>query len=125
MMLRFAVLAAFTLLGFFVFPGHTYLQSDTHIYLPMMERIADPALLGNDIIATHPHLRYTVYDEIAGGLKQLTGGDFEPILAGLQLGARFVGLYGVYLLATAAGLEAGAGLFLAGLFGLGENMRLA
>ena len=119
MMLRFAVLAAFTLLGFFVFPGHTYLQSDTHIYLPMMERIANPALLGNDIIATHPHLRYTVYDEIAGGLKQLTGGDFEPILAGLQLGARFVGLYGVYLLATAAGLEAGAGLFLAGLFGLG------
>ena len=119
MMLRFAVLAAFTLLGFFVFPGHTYLQSDTHIYLPMMERIADPALLGNDIIATHPHLRYTVYDEIAGGVKQLTGGDFEPILAGLQLGARFVGLYGVYLLATAAGLEIGAGLFLAGLFGLG------
>ena len=119
MMLRFAVLAAFTLLGFYVFPGHTYLQSDTHIYLPMMERIGNPALLGNDIIATHPHLRYTVYDEIAGGLKQLTGGDFEPILGGLQLGARVVGLYGVYLLATAAGLETGAGLFLAGLFGLG------
>ena len=114
MMLRFAVLAAFTLIGFFVFPGHTYLQSDTHIYLPMMERIGNPGLLANDIIATHPHLRYTVYDEVAGGVKAVTGGDFEPILRVLQVGARFVGLYGVYLLATAAGLEVGAGLFLAG-----------
>ena len=34
-------IAAFTWLGFRVFPGHTYLQSDTQIYLPMLERLED------------------------------------------------------------------------------------
>lgn len=114
-----AGLAAFALLGFFVFPGHTYLQSDTQIYLPMLERAADPAVLTNDIIATHPHLRYTIFDEAAVGLKRWTGADFEPVLGGLQFAARLVGLYGVYVIGTAAGLELPAALFLAGLFGLG------
>jgi hypothetical protein len=119
MRLAVAGLAAFALLGFFIFPGHTYLQSDTQIYLPMLERAADPAVLTNDIIATHPHLRYTVFDEVAVGLKRATGADFEPILGGLQLAARMIGLYGVFLLGTAAGLGLSAAVFLAGLFGLG------
>ncbi len=115
----FAGLAVFALLGYFLFPGHTYLQSDTQIYLPMLERAADPAVLEHDIIATHPHLRYTIFDEVAVGLKRLTGAGFEPILGGLAFAARLVGLYGVFLLGTAAGLPASAALFLAGLFGLG------
>lgn len=119
MRLALAGLAVFALLGFYVFPGHTYLQSDTQIYLPMLERAADPAVLTNDIIATHPHLRYTVFDEVAVGLKRLTGADFEPILGILQFAARLTGLYAVFLIGTAAGLELSAALFLAGLFGLG------
>ncbi|MFN9458760.1 MAG: hypothetical protein ACK6D7_15505 [Acidobacteriota bacterium] len=119
MRLAWAVLAAFALLGFFVFPGHTYLQSDTQIYLPMLERVADPAVLTKDIIATHPHLRYTVYDEVAVALKRASGADFEGILGLLQLAARLAGLYGVFLLGTAAGLEFSGALFLAGLCGLG------
>lgn len=119
MRLAFAGLAAFALLGYFVFPGYTYLQSDTQIYLPMLERATDPAALSNDIIATHPHLRYTMFDEVAVGLKRATGADFEPILGVLQFVGRLLGLYGVFLLGTAAGLEVSAALFLAGLFGLG------
>ncbi len=119
MKLAFAGLAAFALLGFFVFPGHTYLQSDTQIYLPMLERAVDPAVLTNDIIATHPHLRYTVFDEVAVGLKRIIGADFEPILGVLQFAARLIGLYGVFLIGTAAGLELSGALFLSGLFGLG------
>lgn len=119
MRLAFAGLVTFALLGFYVFPGHTYLQSDTQIYLPMLERAADPAVLTNDLIATHPHLRYTVFDEVAVGLKRATGAGFEPILGALQFASRLVGLYGVFLIGTAAGLEVAGALFLAGLFGLG------
>jgi len=119
MRFAWAGLAVFALLGFFVFPGHTYLQSDTQIYLPMLERAADPTVLSRDIIATHPHLRYTVFDELAVAVKRISGADFEPILGLLQFAARLVGLYGVFLLGTAAGLPAAGALFLAGLFGLG------
>ena len=55
-------LLVFTLLGFFLFPGHTYLQSDTQIYIPMLEHLRDPGVLARDPIATRPacvfhHLR--------------------------------------------------------------------
>ena len=51
---------AVTLLTFFFFPGHTYLQSDTQIYIPLMERLWDPSLLGRDLMASRPHLAYTL-----------------------------------------------------------------
>ena len=51
---------ALTLLGFFVFPGHTYLQSDTQIYVPMLERIWDSTTYPLDLVATKPHLSYTL-----------------------------------------------------------------
>jgi hypothetical protein len=38
-------LVLFTWLGFNCFPGHTYLQSDTQVYLPMIERISSPGFL--------------------------------------------------------------------------------
>ena len=41
-----------TWLGFRWFPGHTYLQSDTQIYLPMLERLDQPGYLARDFVAT-------------------------------------------------------------------------
>ena len=117
--LAILALLGLTILGFFHFPGHTYLQSDTHIYLPMMERLLNPQLLANDIIAVHPHLSYTLYDEVATGFKWLTGLDFEPILYTQQFIARFLGMLGIYLLALAARLRPGAAVFVCGLFSLG------
>ena len=46
-----AILLLFAILGFFVFPGHTYLQSDTQIYIPMLERAWDPSVFGKDMVA--------------------------------------------------------------------------
>ena len=58
-------IVALTLLGFFEFPGHTYLHSDTQIYVPMLEHTWDRSTFPGDLVATKPHLSYTLYDEIA------------------------------------------------------------
>ncbi len=74
-----------TSLGYWVFPGHTYLQADTQIYVPMMERIYNPVLFSNDLMVSHPYLTLTAYDEIATGLRDYAGLDFEDGLKLQQL----------------------------------------
>jgi hypothetical protein len=68
-----ASIVAITWFGYFLFPGHTYLQSDTQIYVPMMERMRDPALFTRDIMVMRPHLAYTAYDETTMALSRLSG----------------------------------------------------
>src|SRR5882762_3698890 len=75
-MKRFVVRSAIlgiTLLSFFQFPGHTWLQSDTQIYMPILEPKSDALVLQKDLIAEHPHVAFTLYDEtaIALGLSNL------------------------------------------------------
>src|SRR3954447_8535930 len=89
-----------TLLSFFVFPGHTILQSDTQIYIPILEHLADPAVLKNDIMAVRPHVAFTLYDEIALFLRRVTGLSFEHVLSGQQVLYRAVAVLGLYLFAT-------------------------
>lgn len=113
------LLLLLALLGFFVFPGHTWLQSDTQIYAPMLDRMVDPSLFPNDELALRPHVTWTLYDEIAIGLRRVTGLDLQSVLAGQQIVFRFVGLLGAFLLAQALGLSLPAALCAAGLFGLG------
>ena len=48
-----AAILLLTLLTFVQFPGHTYLGSDTQIYVPMMEHIWDPSVLASDITDQH------------------------------------------------------------------------
>ena len=115
-------LIAIALFGFFVFPGHTYLHQDSQIYLPMMERLVDSRVLSNDLIATHPHLSFTMYDEIAVGFRKLTGLDFQAILVAQQIVTRLFGLFGVFLLAQSAGLSYSASTLVAGLYGLGATV---
>ncbi|WP_321475325.1 hypothetical protein [uncultured Paludibaculum sp.] len=117
------VLLVFALLGFFVFPGHTWLQSDTQIYAPMIDRLMDPALFPKDELALRPHVTWTLYDEIAIGLRHITGLDLQAVLAGQQIVFRFVGLAGAFLLAQALGLGVPAALFAAGCFGLGATIN--
>jgi hypothetical protein len=115
-MLRSALLClgilVFTWLGFQFFPGHTYLQSDTQIYLPILERLDEPGYLSRDLVATRPHVSYTIYDEVALSLRHTPELDFEKVLVGQQLLFRFLGFLGIYLFATAAGLS-GVEAFLA------------
>ncbi|MBI4877034.1 MAG: hypothetical protein HY822_20545 [Acidobacteria bacterium] len=117
-----AVIAALTLAGFFQFPGHTYLQSDTQIYLPMFERLENPQVLAKDLVATRPHMAFTIYDEVSLGLRKLTGADFQHVLAAQQLLFRALGILGAFLIATSLGLGRWPALAVAALFSLGATV---
>lgn len=115
-------LALLTGLGFFTIPGHTYLQSDTQIYLPILERLRDSTLFRNEIVTHGQHVSFTMYDEIALALRAATGASFESVLVWQQLLFRFAALVGAYLLAVRAGLEPMAAVFVAACFGLGATI---
>lgn len=112
-------IAALTAAGFWVFPGHTFLQSDTQIYVPMLEHLWNPAVFQDDFMVRRPHLAFTIFDEMAIALRRLTGLGFREVLAGQQLLFRFLGLLGVFLLATSMRVPARMGLFVTAVFGLG------
>jgi hypothetical protein len=117
-----AGITLFTWLGFAVFPGHTYLQSDTQIYLPILERLDAPGYLSRDLVAVRPHVSYTIYDEVAISLHQAFNWPFENILVTQQLIYRALGFLGVYLLVFAAGLSRLESFFVSALFHLGAAL---
>ena len=117
-----AAIIALTLLSFFQFPGHTYLSSDTEIYIPMLEHIWDSSALANDLVAVKPHLSYTLYDEIAIALRWLTHSSFPAVLVGQQIVFRALQILGVYLLALTFPLERRMAMFVAALFTLGATI---
>src|ERR1700676_3645813 len=117
-----AAVVLITLLGFFLFPGHTYLQSDTQIYIPMLERLHDPALFSRDIVALRPHLTFTIYDETALALKRITSADFEVVLTAEQLLFRALAVCGLILIALRLGLNATQAFFVAAAVSLGATI---
>src|SRR5436305_6211239 len=100
-----AGIVAVTWLGFEVFPGHTYLQSDTQIYVPMLERLDAPGYLSRDLAATHPVLTYTIYDEVTLFLDSVTGLNLKGALITHQVVCRSAGVLDAFLLARADGLD--------------------
>jgi hypothetical protein len=114
-----AAALALALASFFVFPGHTWLQQDSQIWTAMLEHLRDPAVLRHDILVGQPHVGYTLYDEAALGLRSLTGLGFREVLAFQQIVCRALGVWGLILLATAAGLEMGPAVLVAALCSLG------
>ncbi len=117
-----AAIIALTFLSYFQFPGHTYLGSDTQIYVPMLEHIWDPSALTRDLVATKPHLSYTLYDEIAIALRWLTRSSFQAVLTVQQFLFRALQILGVYLLAISFPLARGKALVVAALFTLGATI---
>ena len=111
-----------TALTWFEFPGHTWLQQDTQIYAPVLEHLRDPAVLRRDILVASPQVSFTLYDEIARGLRAITGLGFREILEGLQIATRALGIWGVYLMAAALGLSAPASMLVAGIISLGATI---
>ncbi len=87
--------------------------------MAILQHLDDPSVLARDLMATHPHVKWTVYDEIARALHASTGLGYHAILDGQLLLFRFLGLAGVFLLAAAAGLNRLGAIFVAFLFGLG------
>src|SRR5580693_4336271 len=117
-----AAIIALTLLSYFQFPGHTYLGSDTQIYVPMLEHIWDPSALTRDLVAPKPHLSYTLYDEITIALRWITHSPFRAVLIGQQLLFRALQILGVYLLALSFPLARAKALVVAALFTLGATI---
>jgi len=113
------VCLALALLTFFQFPGHTWLQQDTQIYVPILEHERDATVLRNDILVQHPHLAYTLYDEISIALRGATGLGFREVLAVQLVATRALGIWGLLMLAEALGLAFGNAVTLAAICSLG------
>lgn len=114
-----AAALALALLTFFQFPGHTYLQQDSQIYLPILEHLRDPAVLSNDILAQRPHVAFTIYDEAAIFLKGVSRLGFREVLTFEQIVTRALGIWGLYLMATSLGLSELAAWLVATICSLG------
>jgi hypothetical protein len=115
---------ALSLLTYFQFPGHTWLQQDSQIYAPILEHLRDPSVLRNEILAERAHVAYTLYDEIARALRAATNLDFRDVLACEQIVTRAFGIWGLYLMALAicgalAPRPAPLALFIAAICSLG------
>ncbi|HWC98811.1 MAG TPA: DUF6798 domain-containing protein [Candidatus Sulfopaludibacter sp.] len=117
-----AVCLGLALLTFFGYPGHTWLQQDTQIYVPILEHDRDPAVLRNDLLVQDPHVAFTLYDEVARGLRAVSGQGFREVLQAQQIVTRALAIWGFYLLATALGLSSGAALLVAAFCALGATI---
>ena len=114
-----AAVVVLTLLSFYQFPGHTWLQQDSQIYAPILEHLRDPAVLGKDILVERPHVTFTLYDECALALRRITGLEFRDVLEMEQVVTRALGIWGFYLMAAAAGLELAPALLVTAILSLG------
>ena len=93
-----------TWLQFEFFPGHTYLQGESQTYLPILERLDAPGYLSRDLVATHPDVAYTIYDEVTLLLHEAGRMKFKNSLEAQQLFCRAAGIAGVLLLALSTGI---------------------
>ncbi len=118
-----AAVAALAILSFFQFPGHTWLQQDTQIYLPAFEHRVDPSVLGNDLLVANPQGAFTIHGDVAVGLHRLTGLGFREVLEALQLAARALGIWGLYLMAESLGFAMWPSLLVAAIVSLGATVN--
>lgn len=102
-----------------VYPGRTYLLSDTQIYIPLFEHLRDNRLLTRDLLLEGAHLGFTIYDEVTLTLANLFRADFEWVLLGQQLLFRLGGAWGAFLIARSFSLGTVACLFVSGALWLG------
>jgi hypothetical protein len=104
------------------FPGHTYLEGDTQIYLPILERLDAPGFLSRDLVATHPNVTHTIYDEVTVGLHEVLTLDLRTALLAQQLLSRAAAILGVFLLASSAGVGDRFAYLIAILLNLGATL---
>ena len=88
----------------------------------MMEHIWDSSALARDLVATKPHLAFTLYDEIAIALRWLSGTSFHAVLTAQQILFRAMEILGVYLLALSFPLARAKAMLVAALFTLGATI---
>lgn len=106
----------------FYYPGHTWLHSDTQIYAPIMDRQIDGSLFDNELITQHPHVAFTLYDEITWGIRKVTGLNLFWALKCQQAVARTGQALGLYLLTTAVGMNPAAAVVTTAALSLGATI---
>ena len=111
-----------TALQFAVYPGHTYLDGETQVLVPMLEHLDSPGFLSRDPVASNPNVTFTIYDEATLFLHHALHLQLKTTLVAQQLCFRFVATIGIFLLARACGLNDWGALFLAALLSLGANL---
>ncbi len=102
--LLFLGVVAITWLEYELHPGHSYLEGDTQIYLPILERLDTPGFLSRDLVATHPNVAHTIYDEVTLFLHEALQIDFRSALTAQQVVFRAAAVLGVFLLAVSTGV---------------------
>lgn len=115
-------LLACTYLEFILYPGHSFLEGESQLLAPMIERLQFPGLLSRDLVATHSILRYTAYDEITLLLMHVPRIDLQHALVIQQLVSRFALALGAFLIAFSAFPSYFASLCVAVLTGLGSSL---
>src|SRR5260370_20380489 len=85
----------------------------------MLERIWDPSALQHDIVASKPHVAYSVYDETAVALRWIARTSFHAVLQFEQIVFRLLELLGVYLLVRSFPLSRRMSILVTAFFGLG------
>ena len=120
--LLFLGVVAATWLEYEFFPGHTYLEGDTQIYLPILERLDAPGFLSRDLVATHPNVTHTIYDEVTLSLHGVLNLNFQTALMAQQLLYRAAAIFGVFLLASSAGVGNVLAYLIAILLNLGATL---
>ncbi len=109
-------------LEFYYFPGHSYLEGESQIFVPMLERLDAPGFLARDPVAISPHLAYTLYDEATLFLHRLTRQSLETVLLAQLLLSRAAALLGIFLLIRSARVGPGYALLLSALINLGAAL---
>jgi hypothetical protein len=97
LLLGLAILAV-VYIEYEIYPGHSFLQGETQIYVPVLERLDSPGFLVRDLVATHPQVTYTIYDEATLFLHKATGLSLERSLEWQQFLFRVAAATGIYML---------------------------
>ena len=118
-LLAFLGLSLIGCLQFRYYPGHSYLEGESQIFVPMLERLDAPGFLSRDLVAVSPHLTYTIYDEATLFLHRLTGKSFKSVLLGELFVSRAAALFGIFLLLLSTRLSAGYAALLSALINFG------
>jgi hypothetical protein len=112
-----AGILALTAAGFFWFPGNDFLRSDSVLYVPILERLQNPLLLGKDIVATRP-FQYSAYGATALVLTSYTPLPLKRALQVELFAFLGIGLAGVFLIALTLGLPPVGAWFVAAIYSL-------
>ncbi len=103
-------------------PGHSYLAGDSRLYVTILQHLAAPGYLSRDIVASHPNVTYTAFDEITLFLHRAFHLDLRHALLGQEFVCRCAGLLGLWLLARAAGLRPSLALAASAIVNLGAYL---